>query len=54
MQDSAAAEEAEQVTQPDGGTISNDSTTNLLSSGNLYIAILSNFKYCLNLINLNR
>lgn len=31
MQDSAAAEEVEQVTQPD--TVANDSTTNLLSSG---------------------
>lgn len=32
VQDSAAAEEAEQVTQPDS-TISNETTTNLLSSG---------------------
>jgi len=31
VQDSAAAEEVEQVTQPD--TVANDSTTNLLSSG---------------------
>jgi len=31
VQDSAAAEEVEQVTQPD--TVASDSTTNLLSSG---------------------
>lgn len=44
MQDSAAAEEAEQVTQPDS-TISNETTTNLLASGNLYIVISRNLAF---------
>jgi len=35
VQDSAAAEEVEQVTQPD--VVANDSTTNLLSSGLSFI-----------------
>lgn len=37
VQDSAAAEEVEQVTQPD--TVASDSTTNLLSSGSFSILL---------------